>query len=490
VFKLYDTYGFPPDLTQLMADEAGFSVSLDGFQELMDGQRESSRRAAQVGQMGTDMPDLAGDPEREGAFVGYETLAIAATIGATDPQEGIEEGETGWIVLTETPFYPEGGGQVWDLGTIEAEGLFARVLEVRKSETAGSVIRVEVHKGRLETGISVTASVDRTRRIRVQAHHTATHLLHAALRQVLGSHVRQAGSLVAPDRLRFDFTHYQAVQPEELNAIEEAVNRWVDADLPVHVEEKVSLEDARAAGALAFFGEKYGDAVRVVSIPDVSMELCGGTHMNRTSRVGPFRVTSESSIAAGVRRVEAVSGRALLDRYMLLEQTMNDLSSFLGGTPEEAPARAERLRDRVKELEQELEASKAALHDAKMEGMLEHRVEIRSANVIGGMLSSANRKELRAVADQLRGHKKRTVVVLASRAEDRAHLLVAITDDLVAEGVHAGRIVGSLAEKLGGRGGGRAHLAEAGAKVDEQHAAVLDDLPRLAAEILESEQPA
>lgn len=485
IFKLYDTYGFPPDLTHLMAEEEGLSVSMEGFRELMDGQRESSRTAAQFAGITDDMPELLLGPAREGVFVGYQTFDIYATVGATEPPEGIGEGETGWIVLTENPFYPEGGGQVWDLGTIEAEGLSATVLEVRKSETAGSVIRVEVQKGRLETGASVGASVDSTRRIRVQAHHTATHLLHAALRQVLGTHVRQSGSLVAPDRLRFDFTHYQAVSREELDAIEKTVNTWVDADLPVTVEEDVSLEDAKAAGALAFFGEKYSEAVRVVSIPGVSMELCGGTHMNRTSRVGPFRLTSESGIAAGVRRVEAVSGGALLERYVQLERTTDSLSLLLGGTPEEAPTRAARLKDRLKELEQELEASKAALHKAKMGGMMEHRVESCSARVIGGVLSSANRKELRAAADKLREEHKRTVAVLATREQDRVHLLVAITDDLLSEGVHAGRIVGILAQKLGGRGGGRAHLAEAGAKIDGEHAAVLQDLPRFVADVLE-----
>ncbi|MBN1426709.1 alanine--tRNA ligase [Candidatus Fermentibacteria bacterium] len=469
VFRLYDTYGFPPDLTHLMAREEGLDVDMDGFAARMDQQRALSRRTA------SDSLEEASFRTGGGCFVGYEALETDTTVVSTEPARGIPQGEEGWLVVQESPFYAEGGGQVSDEGAISADGVEARVLQAVHTED-GIALRSRVEKGDIRPGLAVHAAVDRRRRIRVQAHHTATHLLHAALRHVLGAHVRQAGSLVAPDRLRFDFTHFQAMNSDEILRVQDMVNGWVDDDRPVTIRTEVPIEEARSAGAMAFFGEKYGERVRVVAVPGVSMELCGGTHMDHTARIGPFRILSESGIAAGTRRIEAVSGMALLERATLLEDRIEAIASVLGGRGEDPVERVQRLRDRAKELEGELAHAKAAAVRASVRRVLDGASDIQGIRLGAAEFEGAGRAELRAAGDVAREVYARAVLVAAARTETDVHFLVAVSDDLVREGVHAGRLAAGLALASGGKGGGRPHLAEAGAHLSEQALAVLSSL--------------
>jgi alanyl-tRNA synthetase len=288
--------------------------------------------------------------------------------------------------------------------------------------------------------------------------------------------VRQAGSLVTPDRLRFDFTHFRAMSDEELLRVEHMVNGWVDEDRPVVFRMDVPVDAAREEGALAFFGEKYGETVRVISVTGVSMELCGGTHMDHTSRVGPFRVVSESGIAAGTRRIEAMSGMALLDRARVLEKRLTSIGELLGGQGEDTVDRVERLRERVRVVESELAATRVASVAAAVRRVLDTADDIDGIRIAAAEIEGAGRSELRAAGDLAREMCRRTVLVAGARSDSDVHLLVAVTDDLVAEGLHAGRLVGALAQAAGGKGGGRPHLAEAGARVSAQALAVLASL--------------
>ncbi|MCU0611101.1 MAG: alanine--tRNA ligase [Candidatus Eisenbacteria bacterium] len=480
VFRLYDTFGFPPDLTHLMAREEGLSTDMEGFTRRMEVQREHSRLASGGADTGVGG---AARPGGGGIFVGYETLEVETEVVSTDPEWGISQGEEGWVVLRESPFYAEGGGQVSDEGALRGEGFDAEVQQaVRTSD--GLACMVKVREGILRPGMPAHATVDQGRRFRVQAHHTGTHLLHAALRAVLGMHVRQAGSLVAPERLRFDFTHFGPMKDDEIAHVENLVNGWVNDDRPVMVRTEVPLSEAREAGALAFFGEKYGDAVRVITVPGVSMELCGGTHMDRTARIGPLRILSESGIAAGTRRIEAVSGMALLDRATVLERQLTAISKILGGQGDDPVDRAERLRERMKALEAEMAAARAASAAATARRALDSAVDIGGIRLGVVELEGAGRPELRAAGDIARNSYLRTVLIAAARGDSDVHFLVAVTDDLVAEGIHAGKLVSALAQRAGGKGGGRPHLAEAGARLSPQSSAVIESLPHEGAALI------
>ncbi len=479
VFRLYDTYGFPPDLTLLMAREEGLGADMEGFDARMEAQRQASRQAI-------SLPSCEDEGPGGGVFVGYDTLELVTRVLSTDPAGGIRTGEEGWVVLAECPFYPEGGGQVADEGSLAADDLQAAVVHAAR-RGGGVTCRVRVDRGSLRQGMEVRASVDRRRRLRIQAHHTGTHLLHAALRAVLGSHVRQSGSLVSPEKLRFDFSHFRPISAEELTRVEDLVNGWVEDDRVVTVRTDVPLETARAEGALAFFGEKYGETVRVVTVPGVSMELCGGTHVTRTSQIGPFHVTGESGIAAGIRRIEAHSGMALLDRLTQVEGQLSAIGQVVGSQTD-VVERVSRLLERVRELE-------AALADARMErlastvrSLLERADEVGTVRVAAAELPGASREELRAAADVARTSSRGTILVVGTRTDSAVHLLVAVTDDLVAKGVHAGRLVGSLAQVAGGKGGGRAHLAEAGARLSPEALSLLSSLREEAIRVVR-EQP-
>lgn len=454
-FRLYDTYGFPIELTEEVARSHGFDVDIEGFNAALERQRELARARSAF--------KVESAEEFEGVtpteFVGYETTKTKATVIAVRQIDGYM-----WVALDRTPFYAEAGGQVADVGWLrDDEGLIE--VEVVDAQWRGDVIahRVNIKKGVLTEGMIVNAIVDEARRNAIRRAHTATHLLHAALRKVLGEHARQAGSLVAPDRLRFDFTHGQALTDDEIAKVERLVNEFVLSDVQVEAFE-TSLQEARQMGALALFGEKYGDRVRVVRIGDVSMELCGGTHLNRTSQVGFFKVVSEVSVAANVRRIEALTGLEALMWVHQKEQLLNVISEMLE-TPhdrlrESIAALLEERRNLQKRIEQ-LETRAAAKH---VDELLKETVAIDGIKLIAKEVPSMSMTALGQLADALIARLPSGVVVLASVSGGRIMFVAKVSPEAQARGVHAGKLLHQVASITGGGGGGRADFAQAGGK--------------------------
>jgi len=479
VFRLYDTYGFPPDLTSLMAGEEGFSVDLDGFKRLMEERRRDSREStAEV--FAADVLLKTEDGDESCLFIGYESFSSETCVAATVPPEGISTDSRGFVILEETPFYPEGGGQVADTGSLSSEGMSANVLDAKRDDTGTIVLTVEVTTGSVSPHDIVTATVDESRRLRIQAHHTGTHLLHAALRRVLGSHVKQAGSLVAPDKLRFDFNHFRPLSEDEIASIQDVVNRWVEMDIQISVDTDIPLVEAKEAGAIAFFGEKYGDRVRIVSVPGVSKELCGGTHMDRTARVGAFWILSEGSIASGVRRIEAVCGRALLDRTMELNDKLDTVRHILGASDDIA-ARLVKLKEHVTDIEQQLQEARTAVISSQLDAIINRGIAECGIRIVAGNMPMGNPGSLRSAADTIRSRERMTVLVLThyDRESGRMYIMAAATDDVIERGGHAGKLISQIAGTLGGKGGGRAHLAEGGVKMETAPEAFSDTLIEL-----------
>ena len=500
-FTLYDTYGYPLELTQEIAAGRGFSVDLAGFEREMAAQRERGRAAAKF--------DL--DADRHAAytalahirtqFVGYGTTShdttIAAIIGPAGVQEDAREGDAVEVVLIETPFYPEGGGQVGDSG--EIAGPKGRVaVEDTQAVAEGLIVhRGRVVAGRVAVNDSVRASVDPEQRRASQRNHTATHLLHAALREVVGDHVRQAGSLVAPDRLRFDFTHIEATKPDELAAVQRLVNEKIRADIEVHWEEQ-SYDQAIAGGAMALFGEKYTQKVRVVGICEprhlhddaadhemqcFSKELCGGTHCHRTGEIGTFIIASEGSVGSGVRRIEALTG-ALADAYVLDQQNaLAHLARRLAVTPAEVEARVEALQaelDAERKRAQQLERQAGR---AEVDSLLAAAEQVDGASVVIASVPAGSAEGLREMGDLLRDKLGSAVIVLGTVAGDKPSFLAMVTKDLSGR-VHAGNLIKQVAAVAGGGGGGRPDMAQAGGRDVSKLGAALDEARRIARESL------
>ena len=470
-FRLYDTYGFPLEMTQEVARERGLEVDVAGFEREMEAQRERGRASARFG----GGRDAARAYEALGVgetpFTGYdETERETIIVGLLKdgaPVERAEAGDLVEIVLRETPFYPEGGGQVGDTGRIAGPGGVAHARDTRKP--TGDVIAqsCEITQGALALGDAVRASVDAERRLDVARNHTATHLLHAALRDALGSHVRQAGSLVAPDRLRFDFTHVSGVGREELSEIERRVNEAVRADHAL-VKSEASHRDATAAGALAFFGDRYGERVRVVRIGDedapVSFEVCGGTHLERAGQIGLFRVIGESSVGAGVRRIEAVTGRGADEWINGRLSRLEEAAALLRASPAELPQRIEALLAQVEEARRASRTDQRESARQEAEAILAQARDVGGASVIAARSGAADAAALREMGDRVRDKIGSGVIVLGALLNDRPSLLAMVTDDLVERGLSAGVIVDAAAREMGGRGGGQARLAQAGGK--------------------------
>jgi alanyl-tRNA synthetase len=461
-FRLYDTFGFPIDLTELMARERGYTVDISGFERALERQRTQSReerRTRQIG-MGADehaewrwekAPEAAGEPAQ--AFVGYDTMRIESQVTAVSR---LPDGRLA-IALRETPFYAESGGQVSDVGEIAGEGWRLEVQEVRKIE--GRTVAVGQVEGTFGWG-RVTASVPAVRRRDTERNHTATHLLHAALRQTLGEHVHQAGSLVAPDRLRFDFTHHGPVGAEALAQIEAWVNRAIWDDVDLRYEEKPYAE-AVAAGAMALFGEKYGDVVRVVAIPGYSMELCGGTHARNTGQIALFRIVSESGVAAGVRRIEAVTGPKAYELIREREARLDRIAELVKSPPAAAAQRVEALLEERRTLQKRLDEAMRGGGD-QVQQLLARAETMNGARVISSPVNAGDAKELQAIGDALREQLGSGVGVLGASFEGKHALLVVVTDDLRDRGVRADAIVREVAAVAGGKGGGKPHMAQAG----------------------------
>ena len=470
-FRLYDTYGFPLEMTQEVARERGLEVDVAGFEREMEAQRERGRASARFGGGRDALRAYEALGVGETPFTGYnETETATIIVGILKdgaPVERAVAGDIVEIVLRETPFYPEGGGQVGDTGGIAGPGGGAQVRDTQKP--AGDVIAhsCEIAQGALALGDAVRASVDAERRLDVARNHTATHLLHAALRDALGSHVRQAGSLVAPDRLRFDFTHVSGVGREELSEIERRVNEAVRADHAL-VKSEASHRDATAAGALAFFGDRYGERVRVVRIGDeaapVSFEVCGGTHLERAGQIGLFRVIGESSVGAGVRRIEAVTGRGADEWINGRLSRLEEAAALLRASPAELPQRIEALLAQVEEARRASRTDQRESARQEAEAILAQARDVGGASVIAARSGAPDAAALREMGDRVRDKIGSGVVVLGALLNDRPSLLAMVTDDLVERGLSAGVIVDAAAREMGGRGGGQARLAQAGGK--------------------------
>ncbi len=466
-FRLHDTHGLTIDIVRDLAAEKGLTVDEAGFEEAMERQRERSR-GERVGLQLSGGAVTTFLPKSD--FEGYESVeAEGCEVKALHYEgrdvETLHSGQEGTVILNRTPFYAERGGQLGDTGVIEGpKGQF------RVSNTvpqANSILHLgTVTEGEINQDDAVTAEVDTERRNAIRRHHTATHLLQAALRKFLGDHIRQSGSLVAPDHLRFDFTHHEAVSADILEKVEEQVNAWIMADLRVNDTEK-PLEEAKAEGIIAVFGEKYGGIVRVVQVGDISAELCGGTHCARTGEIGSLRITSESSVAAGIRRIEAVVGAAALQRARTLEAALAEAAQQLSTTPEELPARLAALQDQISELKKQVQQTRQMQATTSITDILEKAVTIGPVRLITARIEGADEETLGTVADQLTGQAKNSVVCLAGTQDDDAILITKLGEEALDHGLQAGKIMTQMAQLAGGGGGGGANFARGGGKASK-----------------------
>jgi alanyl-tRNA synthetase len=465
LFLLHDTYGFPPDLTADIARERGLEVDLPGYEREMETQRERARAASRFG------VDLRGGPqiEERTQFLGYEQLegasAVAVLLREGTSVNTLREGEAGEVVLERTPFYAESGGQVGDQGELLGAGKRFAVSDTQKRGHAYSHIG-RLISGTLHLGDQLQAHVDAERRAAVRLNHSATHLLHAALRQVLGGHVTQKGSLVAPDRLRFDFSHFQPVTAEELATIERRVNAAIRANVAADTQ-LMDFDEAVASGAMALFGEKYDRHVRVLRIGEFSTELCGGTHVARSGDIGLFRITSESGVAAGVRRIEAVTGQAALDYIARTDTALREVAQLVRGSRDDVLEKVRESLERTRQLEKEVRALKDKLASGQGNDLGAGAVEIHGIKVVAARVDGADAGALRAAVDQLKSRLGSAVIVLASVESSSKLLLVGgVTADLV-QRLKAGELIAAVAAQVGGKGGGRADFAQAGGNQPE-----------------------
>ncbi|MEA2147721.1 MAG: alanyl-tRNA synthetase [Solirubrobacteraceae bacterium] len=464
-FMLHDTYGFPIDLTRELVAEHDLGVDEEGFEGLMGEQRERARAGAGRGAGGGPLREqaqaLAGSVGFATDFVGYETTESDTTVGALEAHDGHV-----LVKLAESPFYATGGGQVADVGYVECfDGdCLARVQDVLRVGS-DQVLSLVPERGELHPGERVLARVDRASRHATEANHTATHLLHAALRRHLGSHVRQAGSYVGPDKLRFDFTHGKALAPHELAEVQDTVNAWIVESQPVRAL-STTLDEARRLGAMALFGEKYGEIVRMVEVGDgsFSRELCGGTHVRSTSEIGVFKLLTETSSAANVRRIEAITGPAAVAMLRAHDSEITEAAAQLRVTPERVNHAVGELRERVKELERELRSGGGPAGGPDLDALIGQAQEHDGARVLAAAVQVRDGKALLDLADRLKNKLGDAAIVLGSAGSERVDLVVAVTPALVARGVRAGEIVKIAAEQVGGGGGGRDTLARAGGR--------------------------
>ena len=480
-FKLYDTYGFPIDLTREMVQEQDMTVDEDAFQELMEQQRVRARKAREaLGDLAWAGVDLGLDTTPT-KFTGYDHTVDQGTILAIvcdgEVCSEIDEGRQGVLVLDCTPFYAEMGGQVADHGVIETDGALFQVTDVQKDKAGKFLHHGVMHSGRLQVEQTVTARIDTDRRKAIMRAHSATHLLQAALREVLGDHVHQAGSLVEPDRLRFDLTHFSAITPEELERVNEIVGDWILDGMDVTVSE-MSMEQAKASGATALFSEKYGDVVRVVNMGGKSVELCGGTHVDNTAKIGPFRITGESSVASGVRRVEAITGKAYLREMEAVNRRMYAAAEVLHAKPADLIAKAKGFTAELKEARQNVERMKEKILHSDVDRFLYASKNIGGIKVITTTRTDLEAGDLRKPGDFLRDKDPDTVAVLATATESKVTFVAVCGKNAVARGIRAGDLVRAVSAVTGGKGGGKPDSAMGGGsevlKIDDA-LAIVDD---------------
>ncbi len=468
-FKLYDTYGFPVDLTQEILEEKGFTIDEAGFKKAMDVQRETARKARKVtNYMGADVTVYESiDPSITSEFVGYdrleETAKVLVLTTETELVEALSDGEIGTIIVDKTPFYATMGGQQGDKGVILTESGEFRVEDTIKL-LGGKIGHIgKMVRGMIKSGDTVTMRVDAELRAKTCKNHSATHLLQKALREVLGTHVEQAGSYQDSERTRFDFSHFQAMTDEEITKVENLVNQKIAEALPVTTE-VMSLEDAKKSGAMALFGEKYGDTVRVVKMGDFSTELCGGTHVANTSAIAAFKIISETGVAAGVRRIEALTSDAVFEYYDRIEAQLEAAAKAAKATPATLVEKIEHMMAEIKALQSENESLKSKAAKEALGDVMDQVVEVSGVKLLAAGVAGVDMNGLRDLGDQLKEKLGEGVVVLASESDGKVNLIAMATEGAMAKGAHAGNLIKSIAGKVGGGGGGRPNMAQAGGK--------------------------
>ncbi|MDA1916211.1 alanine--tRNA ligase [Bacillus cereus group sp. BcHK140] len=466
-FRLYDTYGFPIELTEEYAEEAGMTVDHEGFENEMEKQRERARAARQDVDSMQVQGGVLGEVKVASEFVGYGTVAtesnVVALVKNGEYTDSLQVGEEGQLMLDVTPFYAESGGQIADRGYLLADGVKVLVKDVQKAPNGQNLHKVVVEEGTLTKDAAVKAIIDTKNRSSVVKNHTATHLLHQALKDVLGTHVNQAGSLVTSERLRFDFSHFGQVQTDELEKIERIVNEKIWESIDVEISQK-AIEEAKEMGAMALFGEKYGDVVRVVQVGDYSLELCGGCHVDNTASIGIFKIVAESGIGAGTRRIEAVTGKSayelMNDQVGLLKEAAGKMKT----NPKDILTRVDGLFAEVKQLQKENESLAAKLSNIEAGNLTDSVMTVDGVNVLAAKVNVADMNNLRTMMDDLKNKLESAVVVLASVNDDKVNILAGVTKDLISQGYHAGKLVKEVASRCGGGGGGRPDMAQAGGK--------------------------
>jgi alanyl-tRNA synthetase len=469
VFKLYDTYGFPVDLTEEILEEKGFTIDHAGFDECMKEQKEKARSARKVtNYMGADATIYESlDVSLKTDFVGYDKLThnskVTALTTETEIVEALTDGQVGTIIVEETPFYATMGGQCGDTGVITTiDGSF-EVKDTIKL-VGGKVGHIgTVTRGMIKTGDVVTLTVDAARRADTCKNHSATHLLQKALREVLGTHVEQNGSYVDGERLRFDFSHFAAMTPDEISRVEAIVNEKIAQNLQV-VTEVMDIEEARKTGAMALFGEKYGEKVRVVKMGDFSIEFCGGTHVANTGVISSFKILSENGVAAGVRRIEAITGNGVLNYYKNLENVLSEVSRVLKTNPSGVVEKAEHVMAELKALTSENESLKSKAAKDALGDVMNQVVEVKGVKLLAASVAGVDMNGLRDLGDQLKSKLGEGVVVLFSEQDGKVNMIAMATDGAVKKGAHAGNLIKGIAALVGGGGGGRPNMAQAGGK--------------------------
>ena len=465
-FKLHDTYGFPIDLTREILEESGYAVDTEGFESAMAEQKDRSHVEQDMEGAGWDEASADFMTDEETVFTGYDTLVdhsiIKSILCDNKPVSSVKEGDSCVVVLNRTPFYAESGGQASDTGYIYNDNCKVEITDVKK------INKVFTHKatilsGELRTGDTVEAMPLAVARNRTSANHTATHMLQKALQEVLGDHVKQSGSSVTKDGLRFDFNHFQAMTADEIKRVEDMVNNKISHFIDVTTD-VMSAEEAFETGAMALFGEKYGDTVRVVSIGDYSKELCGGTHVRNSGQIGAFKILSESGVASGVRRIEAVTGLGILEKYNEDEAIINDTAAAVKSKRDMLAEKSAALMDEVKALKKEIEELKKAEMNKGLDNLIDEAREINGRRLITKQFDDYNINDLRALSDTIKAENKNVAMVFAAVSGGKVTFLVSLTDDLVQDGLHAGKMIKEIAAAAGGGGGGKADMAQAGAK--------------------------
>jgi alanyl-tRNA synthetase len=485
-FKLYDTYGFPLDLTEDFAAEHGLQVDREGFEQEMETQRNRARAARQEAESMQVQGGILSELDVPSRFVGYDKLAVETEVAAIihDGQliDRAGEGTICQIVLAETPFYAESGGQIADQGSIYNTSVQMRVKDVQKGPRGQHIHTVEIVRGAVTGGELVQAELDQAQRADIIKNHTATHLLHQALKDVLGTHVNQAGSLVAPERLRFDFSHFSALTDEEIARVQRIVNEKIWACLPVSIMHK-GLQEAKAMGAMALFGEKYGEVVRVVRVGDYSLELCGGCHVSNTAEIGLFNIVSESGIGAGTRRIEAVTGRFAYQYLNDKAELLNKAAQMLKSPSDDLIVRLDQLQQTIREQERQIESMRSKLGVFESRSLLERVKYVNGIPVLAERVDTDSMEGLREMVDHLKNSISSGIIVLGTVNANKVQLVAAVTEDYQKKGFHAGKLVKSVAEICGGGGGGRSDMAQAGGKDPSKLGQALDTVSQMVASV-------